>query len=106
MGVEPTADAINKRDIFLLGSLVKEGWEIKKTLSHAVLTELVTETIEVGRRAGALGWKLLGAGGSGFILFVGPQELGSKLKLMFGANYLQPKVDSLGSTVIYSSSEV
>lgn len=51
------------------GRLLHEGWMLKKTLSKKITTNEIDEIYEAGMRAGALGGKLLGAGGGGFMLF-------------------------------------
>ena len=56
------------------GSLVHEGWRLKCSISERVATPEINEIYEAGCSAGALGGKLLGAGGGGFMLFVVPPE--------------------------------
>jgi len=56
------------------GHLLDETWRIKKNLSNDVSTELVNEIYETATGAGALGGKLLGAGGGGFILLYVPKN--------------------------------
>jgi D-glycero-alpha-D-manno-heptose-7-phosphate kinase len=57
------------------GRLLDESWQYKRSLSTKVSTPFVDEIYEEARRAGALGGKLLGAGGGGFMLFfVQPEQ--------------------------------
>ena len=51
------------------GRLLHENWLIKRTLSHAVTLDVIDDIYKKGLQAGALGGKLLGAGGGGFMLF-------------------------------------
>ena len=53
-----------------LGELLHESWMLKRGIADGVTTDAVDEIYEAGRSAGALGGKLLGAGGGGFMLFV------------------------------------
>jgi D-glycero-alpha-D-manno-heptose-7-phosphate kinase len=46
-----------------------EHWLHKKGLSSAISNSVVDEAYDVGRRNGALGGKLIGAGGGGFLMF-------------------------------------
>ena len=66
------------------GRLLHEGWKIKKTLSQKISNTNIDDIYEAGLSAGALGGKLLGAGGGGFMLFFVPpdrrQALREKLK--------------------------
>ena len=60
----------DKDPVYELGSLIQEAWNIKRELADGVTTPAVDEIYQAGCDAGALGGKLLGAGGGGFILFV------------------------------------
>ncbi|MEZ5286832.1 MAG: hypothetical protein R2712_18895 [Vicinamibacterales bacterium] len=51
------------------GSLMDEQWEQKKRRSGGMSNPQIDEWYELGRRSGALGGKLVGAGGGGFLLF-------------------------------------
>lgn len=59
----------NSRDLSDFGELLHEGWLIKRRLSRKVTTSWIDELYERARKAGAVGGKLLGAGGGGFLLF-------------------------------------
>jgi len=56
------------------GMLLNESWQIKKTLTQRISNTSIDDIYETGRRAGALGGKLLGAGGGGFMLFFVPPD--------------------------------
>jgi D-glycero-alpha-D-manno-heptose-7-phosphate kinase len=57
------------------GVLLHEGWTLKRRLSSRVTTAWIDEVYERARGAGAVGGKLLGAGGGGFLLlYVEPEE--------------------------------
>ena len=51
------------------GELMHEHWEHKKRRSHGMTNPKIDEWYELGRRNGAIGGKLVGAGGGGFLLF-------------------------------------
>lgn len=57
-----------------LGALLHEGWELKKRMASQVSNGSVDDLYQAARRAGALGGKLTGAGGGGFMVLVCPQE--------------------------------
>lgn len=79
-------------DLDEFGRLLHESWLLKRSLSPAISTSTIDEIYEVAQRHGALGGKLLGAGGSGFMLFYVPLErqpavrnaLGRLLQVPFG----------------------
>ena len=56
------------------GRLLHEGWKIKRTLTQKISNAGIDEIYQAGLDAGALGGKLLGAGGGGFMLFFVPPE--------------------------------
>ncbi len=56
------------------GRLLYEGWEQKKRLASGITDTSIDALYEVGVKAGAIGGKLLGAGGGGYLLFLCPFE--------------------------------
>jgi D-glycero-alpha-D-manno-heptose-7-phosphate kinase len=62
------------RSLDEFGRLLHESWQIKRTLTQKITTANIDEIYEAGLSAGALGGKLLGAGGGGFMLFYVPHE--------------------------------
>ncbi len=56
------------------GILMDESWKLKKITSDKVSTSAIDDIYERGKAAGALGGKLLGAGGGGFLLFYVPSD--------------------------------
>ena len=57
-----------------LGRLLHEQWQIKRGLSTQITNSDIDRIYETGIKAGALGGKLLGAGGGWFILFYAPPK--------------------------------
>ena len=51
-----------------IGEVLHQGWESKKTLSKSISSKKIDDLYEKAREAGAIGGKLLGAGGGGFLL--------------------------------------
>lgn len=72
--VEPGADALLKSDVSELAYLLAQAWMHKKKFGSSVSNELIDMIYDRGIKAGALGGKLLGAGGGGYILFVVPGD--------------------------------
>lgn len=71
------AEAIIKnprRSLAEFGRLLNESWQIKRTLTDRISNPCIDEIYQAGIESGALGGKLLGAGGGGFILFYVPTE--------------------------------
>jgi D-glycero-alpha-D-manno-heptose-7-phosphate kinase len=55
------------------GALMHEHWERKRTRSSGMSNPQIDEWYELGRKAGAIGGKLVGAGGGGFLMFYAPE---------------------------------
>jgi D-glycero-alpha-D-manno-heptose-7-phosphate kinase len=86
-----------------LGEVISESWEIKKSFDPGISNSLIDRTIQDGERLGAYGAKLLGAGGSGYVLMLAPVGLHPKFLDSFQGRILKPRVDFDGTKVIYKS---
>jgi D-glycero-alpha-D-manno-heptose-7-phosphate kinase len=69
------------RSLDEFGHLLHESWQIKRTLTQNITNNSLDEIYEAGRSAGALGGKLLGAGGGGFMLFFVAPERRKELRM-------------------------
>jgi D-glycero-alpha-D-manno-heptose-7-phosphate kinase len=74
--VNEAVEVLNKqKDLEKFGKLLHESWQLKRSLSKRITTPLIDDIYNAARRAGAIGGKLLGAGGGGFILiFAKPND--------------------------------
>jgi D-glycero-alpha-D-manno-heptose-7-phosphate kinase len=90
-----------KDDFTDFGKLLNETWILKKKLSNKVSNAEIDSLYETAIRNGAVGGKLLGAGGGGFILFYVEPENHAGVKAALG-NYLHVpfKFDFSGSEII------
>lgn len=61
-------------DLADVGRVLHDGWLMKRELASSITNSLIDVWYERALRAGALGGKLCGAGGGGFLLFVVPAE--------------------------------
>lgn len=83
-----------------LGNLLGEAWEIKKKLSSNISNSHIDEMYEIALKAGALGGKILGAGGGGYLLLYVPDAARvSVLNAMRNYDHLPFKFTEDGSTV-------
>jgi D-glycero-alpha-D-manno-heptose-7-phosphate kinase len=71
-GISILTDANRSLDDF--GALMHEAWMAKRKLSSAISNDFLDDIYNKAKDAGAIGGKLLGAGGGGFFVFYVPQE--------------------------------
>jgi D-glycero-alpha-D-manno-heptose-7-phosphate kinase len=75
--VNEAMDILNGPDRYMLefGKLLDEGWRYKKSLSDMVSMPIIDQIYDAALKAGAIGGKILGAGGGGFLLlFASPEN--------------------------------
>lgn len=83
------------------GELLRDGWEKKKQLSGGISNPVINELYERGLAAGAVGGKLLGAGGGGFLLFYCDEDKQDALRAALGLRQMVFRVARYGSRVVY-----
>ena len=84
------------------GKLIHEGWEIKRTLASAIAPAFVNEIYDTARKHGALGGKLLGAGGGGFmLLFAKPENHVAILEALSSLLVVPIELERAGSHLIF-----
>ena len=64
-----TREYLERGDVDMLGELLRTHWEIKKKRSQKMSDSFIDECYEVALKSGAVGGKLMGAGGGGFFMF-------------------------------------
>lgn len=98
---------VNKdRDLDDFGRLLDKTWRLKKGTGSAISTDSIDGLYEKGIEAGALGGKLLGAGGGGFLLFyVQPEKQNAVKDAMKDLMYIPFKFENGGTRVIHYSPE-
>ncbi len=84
------------------GYLLNTTWNLKRQTGSAISTNSIDELYDKGIKAGALGGKLLGAGGGGFLVFyVTPEKQESVRHAMQDLLYIPFKFENNGTKVIY-----
>ncbi len=103
---EGIAVLTSQRDIKIFGELLHEGWELKRSLSNAVSNQRIDAIYETARKAGALGGKITGAGGGGFLLlFVPPENQPAVKEALANLIHVPFHFDFSGSRIIYFDPE-
>jgi len=101
--------AYEMRDILLAGDLdrfglaLHRGWEMKRGLSSQISNSIVDEYYARARGAGALGGKLTGAGGGGFMVLYCPQSARKRVReAMQGLQNLDFRFDWAGARIAFA----
>lgn len=78
--VEEGKEYLIKGKLDDFGKLLHQGWERKKILAQGINNPLIEEIYQAARKAGALGGKISGAGGGGFLLLYCPLKQQSRVR--------------------------
>jgi len=90
-------------DFDTLGILIHQSWELKKRLAGTISNQHINEMYETARRAGALGGKITGAGGGGFLLLYVPYECQNSVRTALrGLQELPFRLEADGTKVIFN----
>lgn len=93
-------------DLDDFGRLLDHTWRLKRNTGATVSTDSIDALYEKGLAAGALGGKLLGAGGGGFLLFyVQPEYREAVRRAMEGLLYIPFEFEDGGTRIIHYSPE-
>jgi len=98
-----SAEALQKGDITAFGKLMHEHWAEKKKISSKMSMKKIDEYYDTAMKCGALGGKIMGAGGGGFMVFCIEPGRRKDLRTAMektGLRYMDFKFDWNGSTVL------
>jgi D-glycero-alpha-D-manno-heptose-7-phosphate kinase len=101
-----TRDALLKDDVDQVGHLMHDHWVAKKEISGKMSSNEMDVTYDQALAAGALGGKLIGAGGGGYWLFyVQPEKQNAFRQKMNSMSLIEMNwsFDTMGCSVVYSS---
>jgi D-glycero-alpha-D-manno-heptose-7-phosphate kinase len=84
------------------GALLDASWALKRSLSGAVSLPEIDQLYDAARNAGAYGGKIIGAGGGGFLLIVGPPERRAEIDAAVGhLHSVSLQLEQDGSRAVY-----
>lgn len=93
---------LSRGNIDAVGSALREGWEMKREMASGITSPEIDSWHAAALEAGALGGKLLGAGGGGFLLFYAPQDkMAGVRRALSRLMEVKFHIDRLGSATIY-----
>lgn len=104
--VDISINILKSNNIDDFGHLLNDAWKIKKSLSSSISNNHIDDIYEKGINCGAIGGKILGAGGGGFILFYVPitnhEIFISKMSDLMNVPF---KFENDGTSIIYESND-
>ncbi|HET9988041.1 MAG TPA: hypothetical protein VFQ65_05970 [Kofleriaceae bacterium] len=87
----------------LFGEIMHEHWTHKRARSKGMSNPKIDEWYELGRKAGAIGGKLVGAGGGGFLMFYAPEPMKVRQAMLgAGLEEVRFRFDFDGTRVVFS----
>lgn len=93
---------LSSRDIRAFGEMLHEMWMLKRKLATEISNNSIDQIYAVARENGAIGGKLLGAGGGGFIiLFVEPTKQAAVARALNSLVRVPFRLENEGSRIIY-----
>jgi D-glycero-alpha-D-manno-heptose-7-phosphate kinase len=99
-------DALYAGRLERLGQLLDKSWRLKQQLASTISNDGINRAYQQATASGALGGKLLGAGGSGFLLFYCEKKNHERLRnALAPLRELKFRFESEGSRVIYVGDE-
>ena len=98
---EQMKEALERDDLSGFGSILHESWELKKTLAGGISNPQIDAAYERAMQSGALGGKLLGAGGGGFLLFYCEPQRQEELRSKIGLKEFAFRFERDGTSVVY-----
>ncbi|REK69582.1 GHMP kinase [Paenibacillus paeoniae] len=102
---EEMKTALEDNDLSSFGQIMNRGWTLKKTLASGISNPDIDRAYDIAMENGALGGKLLGAGGGGFLLFYCEQHNQEKLRTAIGLKKMNMKFEYNGSSVVHIGDE-
>lgn len=100
------ADEMEKRissnNLDMLGELFHKNWELKQKLAESISNPSIERYYNLARQAGASGGKIVGAGGSGFLMIYAEQHAQDQVRnALRDLEEMKVELDSEGSKIIY-----
>ena len=94
-------------DLDEFGRMLDVTWKLKRQTGAKISTDSIDGLYDRGIKAGALGGKLLGAGGGGFLLFyVTPEKREAVMRAMSNLMYVPFEFENSGTRVIHFTPEM
>jgi len=98
------SESIKNKDYTKIGESLKANWEVKKKFSSNIVSEEIVEMYNKGIESGAIGGKIIGAGGGGFMMFyVEKSYQESVINSLSNYDFMRFNIDRYGSRVLLNT---
>ena len=92
---------LNRGNIKSFGKILHEGWLLKKELADNISNPVLDKYYDKALKVGAIGGKVLGAGGGGFFLFYCEPKYQNDLRKALNLRELKFQFESEGAKLVY-----
>ena len=95
-------EELQKNNVDAMGELLHENWMLKRSLASGISNPLIDDVYDRAKQAGAMGGKLLGAGGAGFMIFYVTDEHKAAVRAALSdLREVEFEMDNSGATIVY-----
>ena len=95
-------DELQKNNVDAMGDMLHQNWLLKKSLATGISNPLIDDVYNRAMKAGAMGGKLLGAGGAGFMIFYVPDENKQSVrKALEDLREMDFEMDNSGASIVH-----
>ena len=91
---------LNQGRLDVLGEIMDEGWWLKREIHEGISSPEIDDCYAAAKGAGAIGGKLLGAGGGGFLTFFAPPEFHEQIGKAIGLRRIPLRFEPIGSRIL------
>lgn len=98
---EDMKERLEHNDLTSFGEILNESWKLKRSLASGISNPQIDRAYETAMENGALGGKLLGAGGGGFLLFYCEPDKQEQLRRSIGLKEFEFSFEQDGTSVVY-----
>ncbi|MHC1732037.1 MAG: GHMP kinase [Bacteroidales bacterium] len=98
---EQMKESLENNDLSSFGDILNTSWRLKRTLASGISNQEIDMVYEIALKNGAIGGKLLGAGGGGFLLLYCEKRNHENLKKAIGLKQMEFRFEQDGTSIIY-----
>lgn len=99
-------DELQKNNIDAMGYMLHKNWMLKKSLASGISSPFIDGVYDCAMKAGAMGGKLLGAGGAGFMIFYVPDECKQSVRnALDNLREMDFEMDNSGASIVHVDKE-